>query len=183
MAYDFSTFKKGLQGIEEWLANEYTGVRTGRATPAILDSVFIETYGSRNPIKHVASVTIEDAKTIRVSPWDKAQIKAIEKAIAEANLGLGSSSDAQGVRVFFPELTADRRTALMKVVREKLEHARVSVRAERDETWSDIQEKEKAHEISDDDKFRLKDEMQKFVDTENQRMEEMAERKEKEISE
>ncbi|MCK9352205.1 MAG: ribosome recycling factor [Candidatus Paceibacterota bacterium] len=183
MSYDFSAFKKGLQEVEEWLANEYLGVRTGRATPAILDSVFVESYGSRTLIKHVASVTIEDAKTIRVSPWDKGQIKAIEKAIGEANLGLGASADAQGVRVFFPDLTAERRTALMKVVREKLEHARVSIRGERDDVWSDIQEKEKNHEIAEDDKFRLKDDMQKLVDAANQRLEEMSERKEKEISE
>jgi ribosome recycling factor len=183
MSYDFTAFKKSLLEVEEWLGNEYLGVRTGRATPAILDSVFVESYGSRTPLKHVASVTIEDAKTIRVSPWDKSQVKAIEKAIMEANLGLGASSDAQGVRVFFPELTAERRTALMKVVREKLEHGRVSVRSERDEIWSDIQEKERGGEIAEDEKFKLKDEMQKFVDGANQRLEEMAERKEKEISE
>jgi ribosome recycling factor len=183
MAYDFSDFKLNLEGIEEWLGNEYLGVRTGRATPAILDSVYVESYGSRTPIKHVASIAIEDAKTIRVSPWDKSQVKGIEKAIAEANLGLSASSDAQGIRVFFPELTSERRSALMKVVREKLEHSRVSVRAERDEVWSDIQTKEREGEIAEDDKFRLKDEMQKFVDSANQKLEEMAERKEKEISE
>jgi ribosome recycling factor len=183
MAYDFTAFKNELREVEECLGNEYLGVRTGRATPAILDSVFVESYGSRTPIKHVASVTVEDAKTIRVSPWDKSQVKAIEKAIGEANLGLGASSDAQGVRVFFPELTAERRAALIKVVREKLEHARVSVRAARDEVWGDIQNKERDGDIAEDDKFRLKDEMQKLVDTANQRMEDMAGRKEKEISE
>ncbi len=183
MAYDFTAFKKGLLTVEEWLSNEYLTVRTGRATPAILDSVWLESYGARTPIKHVASISIEDARTIRVSPWDKAQIKAIEKAIAEANLGLGTSSDSQGVRVFFPELTAERRTALMKVVREKLEHARVSVRSERDEIWSDLQEKERDGEIAEDEKFRLKEEMQKFVDSTNSKLEEMSIRKEKEISE
>lgn len=183
MAYDFSAFKKELQSIDEWLGNEYLGVRTGRATPAILDGVSVETYGSRTPIKHVASITIEDAKTIRVSPWDKSQVKAIEKAIGEANLGLGASSDAQGVRVFFPELTAERRAALLKVVREKLEHGRVSVRSARDDVWSDVQTKERNGEIPEDEKFRLKDEMQKFVDEANQRLEAMAVRKEKEISE
>ena len=183
MSYDFTAFKKGLEGIEEWLGGEYLGVRTGRATPAILDGVSVEAYGSRTPLKHVASVTIEDAKTIRVAPWDKAQIKAIEKAIMEANLGLGASSDAQGVRVFFPELTSERRSALMKVVREKLEHARVSIRGERDDVWSDIQKKEKDGDIAEDDKFKLKEEMQKLVDSANQKMEEMAERKEREISE
>jgi ribosome recycling factor len=183
MSYDFSSFKKKLEGVEEWLANEYTGVRTGRATPAILDNVYIEAYGTRTPLKHVASISIEDARTIRVAPWDKSQIKGIEKSIGEANLGLSASSDTMGVRVFFPELTAERRTALVKVTGEKLEHARVSVRAERDDVWSEIQTLEREGEIPEDDKFRLKEEMQKLVDGANAKLEEMSERKEKEIAE
>ena len=183
MAYDFSSFKEKLQGVEDWLATEYTGVRTGRATPAILDNVYLESYGSRTPIKHAASISIEDARTIRVVPWDKGQIKGIEKAIGEANLGLSVSSDAMGVRVFFPELTAERRTALLKVTGEKLEHARVSVRSERDDVWSEIQTLEREGDIPEDDKFRLKEEMQKYVDQANAKLEEMAGRKEKEISE
>ncbi len=183
MSYDFSSFKKKLQGAEEWLASEYTGVRTGRATPAILDNVYLESYGTRTPLKHVASISIEDAKTIRVAPWDKSQIKGIEKAISEANLGLSASSDSFGVRVFFPELTSERRTSLLKVVGDKMEHARVSVRAERDEVWSEIQTQEREGEITEDDKFHLKEEMQKMVDSANAKLEQMAERKEKEIAE
>jgi ribosome recycling factor len=183
MSYDFSSFKKKLEGVEDWLTTEYAGVRTGRATPAILDNVYLDSYGTRTPLKHVASISIEDARTIRVAPWDKGQIKGIEKAIGEANLGLSASSDTMGVRVFFPELTSERRIALVKVTREKLEHARVSVRAERDEVWSEIQTLEKEGEIPEDDKFRLKEDMQKFVDQANAKLEEMAERKEREISE
>ncbi|TRZ52658.1 ribosome recycling factor [bacterium] len=169
--------------MEEWLASEYTGVRTGRATPAILDNVYLESYGTRTPLKHVASIAIEDARTIRVAPWDKSQIKGIEKAIGEANLGLSVSSDTFGVRVFFPELTAERRTALLKIVGDKMEHARVSVRSERDEVWSEIQLQERDGEITEDDKFHLKDEMQKFVDSSNAKLEEMSARKGKEIAE
>ncbi|MCX6738540.1 MAG: ribosome recycling factor [Candidatus Parcubacteria bacterium] len=183
MAYDFSSFKEKLGGIQEWLSTEYTSVRTGRATPAILDSIYLDSYGTRTPIKHVASISIEDARTIRVAPWDKGQVKGIEKAIGEANLGLSVSSDAIGVRVFFPELTAERRAALLKVTREKLEHARVSVRSERDDVWSEIQMLEKEGEIPEDEKFSLKEEMQKFVDQANAKLEEMSERKGKEISE
>ncbi len=183
MAYDFSSFKEKLEGIQEWLSTEYTSVRTGRATPAILDSIYLDSYGTRTPIKHVASISIEDARTIRVAPWDKGQVKGIEKAIGEANLGLSVSSDSMGVRVFFPELTAERRAALLKVTREKLEHARVSVRAERDDVWSEIQTLEKEGEIPEDEKFSLKEEMQKFVDQANAKLEEMSERKGKEISE
>lgn len=182
MSYDFSHFKKQLQGIEEWLGNEYLGVRTGRATPAILDGVSVEAYGARTPLKHAAAISIEDAKTLRVAPWDKTQIKAMEKAVMEANLGLSVSSDDRGLRVFFPDLTSERRTSLVKVVREKLEQARVSVRSERDEIWSDIQSQEREGSIAEDEKFRLKDEMQKYVDAANKKLEELAGRKEDEIS-
>jgi len=183
MAYDFTHFKTKLHEIEEWLGNEYLSVRTGRATPAILDNIFIENYGARTFLKHTATITIEDAKTVRVTPWDKSQIKAMEKAIAEANLGLSTSSDSQGLRVHFPDLTSERRVTLTKLIREKLEQARVSVRGERDEIWSEIQTQERDGEIAEDEKFRLKDEMQKMVDATNQKLEEHADKKEKEISE
>lgn len=182
MPYDFSHFKKQLQEAEEWLGNEYLGVRTGRATPAILDNVSIDVYNARTPLKHVASISIEDAKTIRVAPWDKSLIKQMEKAIMEANLGLSASSDDSGLRVSFPDLTSERRQALVKVTREKLEQARVSVRSERDEVWSEIQAGEREGTIAEDEKFRLKDEMQKFVDAANQKLEAHAARKEEEIS-
>jgi ribosome recycling factor len=182
MPYDFSNFKKQLHEVEEWLGTEYLGVRTGRATPAILDNVSVEVYNARTPLKHAASISIEDAKTIRVAPWDKSLIKAMEKAVMEANLGLSVSSDDQGLRVSFPDLTSDRRQALVKLTREKLEQARVSVRSERDEVWSEIQAGEREGEIPEDEKFRLKDEMQKHVDVANQRLESLASRKEEEIS-
>ncbi|MBI2120947.1 MAG: ribosome recycling factor [Parcubacteria group bacterium] len=182
MSYDFSHFKKQLQGVEEWLGNEYLGVRTGRATPAILDGVSVEIYNARTPLKHAAAISIEDAKTLRVAPWDKTQIKAMEKAVMEANLGLSVSSDASGLRVSFPDLTSERRTALVKVTREKLEQARISVRSERDEVWSEIQAEEREGAIAEDKKFRLKDEMQKYVDAANQKLEALAVRKEEEIS-
>ncbi len=182
MSYDFSHFKKQLQGIEDWLGDEYLSVRTGRATPAILDGVSVEAYGARTPLKHAASISIEDAKTLRLTPWDKSQIKSMEKAVMEANLGLSVSTDDQGLRISFPELTSERRTSLVKVTREKLEQARIKVRSERDEVWSDIQAEEREGTIAEDEKFRLKDEMQKYVDAINQKLEAHAARKEEEIS-
>ncbi len=181
MAYDFSHFKAQLASVEEWLGEELSGIRTGRAAPAVLDGVTIESYGSKTPLKHVASISSEDAKTLRVSPWDKSQIKAIEKGIGEANLGISVSSDADGIRVFFPDLTSERRTMLAKLAREKLEQGRVSVRSERDEVWKDIQESEKDGDISEDEKFKLKEEMQKLVDASNSKLDELTEKKEKDI--
>lgn len=181
MTYNFSPFKTKTAEIEKWLAKEFSGIHTGRATPSILDAVMVESYGSRTSISHVASITVEDARTLRVSPWDKAQTKGIEKAVNEANLGVSASADDQGLRIFFPELTTERRTSLAKVIKQKLEDARVSLRAEREKVWSDIQEKERNGEIPEDDKFRFKEELQKFVDESHKKLDALAERKEKEI--
>ncbi|VAW17888.1 Ribosome recycling factor [hydrothermal vent metagenome] len=181
MNYDFSLFKNKIIEVENWLLKEFSSIHTGRAVPALLDGVAIDSYGAKTAINHVASVTTEDPRTLRVSPWDKSQIKDIEKAINDANLGVSVASDDQGLRVFFPELTTERRQAFVKIAREKLEDARVSFRKEREEVWGDIQKKEKDGEISEDDKFHLKDELQKIMDDENRKLEEMSEAKEREI--
>ena len=182
MAYDFSPLNKKIDEIKDWLANEFLHVRTGRATPSILDSVRVSSYGSLSPIQHVAGVTVEDAKTILVTPWDKEHIRAIEAAVINAGLGLSVSTTDRGVRVIFPELTAERRTALQKVVKAKHEEARVSLRKARDESWEEIQAKEKSGEIGEDDKFRLKEEMQKLIDTANATFDDMVGKKEKDLS-
>ena len=181
MAYDFSTIKTRLGEIEEWFKKELTAVHTGRATPALLDGVIIDSYGTKTAIPHVAAISVEDARTLRVAPWDKGQIKDIEQAISKANLSVSVSSDDAGVRVFFAELTAERRETLAKVVKEKLEEARVSVRKEREEVWSDVQDKERAGELTLDEKFLYKDDLQKIVDEANVKIEVVAENKEQDL--
>lgn len=181
MSYNFAPLKEKLAAAEQWLKNELSNIRTGRATPVLLDAVQVESYGSKMPINQVASVSIEDPRTLRVSPWDNAQIKPIEKAITVANLGLSVVTDDKGLRVVFPELTTERRTQFAKAAKGKLEEARVAVRTAREEVWTDIQKKEKAGEMSEDEKFRAKEEMQKMVDELNARLDEQYQRKEKEI--
>lgn len=181
MAYNFNQFKTRTAEIAEWLSKELSGLRTGRATPAVLDGVSVDSYGTRQPLKAVASVSIEDAKTLRVSPWDKNQVKAIETALSAANLGLSTATDSSGIRVIFPDLTSERRTALIKVTKEKLEEARVSLRKEREKVWNEIVDEEKAGKISEDDKFRGKDDLQKLVDEANAKLEALAEKKEQDL--
>ena len=183
MTYDFSSLKTRLGEIEAHFKESLTTLRTGRATPALLDSVQAESYGSRTPIKHLASITIEDPRSLRVTPWDKSQIKPIETGIAAANLGVSTQADGASLRVIFPELTSDRRKALIKLAKEKFEEARISVRQARDETWNDIQTKEKDGGMSEDEKFRYKDELQKFIDGSNKNLEESVAKKEAEIAE
>ncbi len=141
----------------------------------------VDSYGTKMPINQLASVSIEDARTLRIIPWNLSQAKDIEKAITIANLGVSLAVDEKGVRVFFPELTAERRQTLVKIAKGKLEEARVSLRAEREKVWDDIQKKAKDGELPEDEKFRAKDEMQKYIDEGNKRLEEMMERKEKEM--
>lgn len=182
MPYDFKIFDAKVAGAREWLAREYSGLRTGRATPAILDGVFVSAYGSSAPLKQVANIGIEDARTLRVSAWDASIVKDIERAITAANLGVGTTADSSGLRVTFPELTAERREQLVKVAKHKLEEARTAVRIARDETWKDVQERERAGTLTEDDKFQIKEELQKRVDKGNADLESAFEKKEAEMN-
>ncbi len=182
MAYDFKPFEKRIKELEDRATKELAGIRTGRAAPAILDGVQVESYGSRVPLNQVGNITVEDARTIRITPWDAAMGKEIEKAITAANLGLSVGMDEKGVRVFFPELTSERRASLLKIAKEKVEELRAALRVARDEVWSDIQAQEKEGKMPEDDKFRAKEDMQKRVDACNTSFEAALERKEKEIT-
>lgn len=182
MAYDFKPFDKRIGDIVEHFGKELGGIRTGRATPAVLDAVQVEVYGARMAIRELATISVEDPKTLRITPWNAGDAKEIEKAITVASLGLSSATDERGLRVSFPDLTSERRTALLKVAKDKLEEARKSLRGARDDIWSDIQKKEKDGSISEDEKFRFKDDMQKRVDGTGKKLDEMMERKEKEIA-
>ena len=180
--YDFKAFDQKLADAREWLAKEYRGLRTGRAAPAILDSVMVSAYGSMMPLKQVGNVGVEDARTLRVSAYDAGLIKDIERAISSANLGVGTTSDGATVRVTFPELTSERREQMVKFAKGKLEEARTSVRLARDESWKVIQEREREGTLTEDDKFQLKDELQKKVDKVNDDLEAAFKGKEQEMS-
>ncbi len=180
--YDFKTFDSKVAGAREWLGREYGGLRTGRAAPAILDGIQVSAYGSMMPLKQVGNVGVEDARTLRVSAYDAGLIKDIERAITAANLGVGTTSDGANVRVTFPELTSERREQLVKLAKGKLEEARTTVRIARDEAWKEIQEREKEGTLTEDDKFSLKEELQKKVDAANGELEKAFEKKENEMS-
>ncbi len=182
MSYDFSKFEENIKEVENWMIKEFSGIRTGMASPALLDSVKVNSYNSFLPINQIANIGVEDAKTLTVNPWDINQIKEIEKAITNANLGVSVSVGGSGIRVSFPDLTSERRSLLIKTAKEKLEKARVSLRSERDIVWDKIQEQEKVGEIGEDEKFRLKEKMQKIVDDMNKKLDALFEKKETEIS-
>ncbi|HRH55731.1 MAG TPA: ribosome recycling factor [Candidatus Paceibacterota bacterium] len=181
-SFDFTPLDTSIKETEEWLARELSSVRTGRATPAILDTIKPEIYGSRTPINQVAAVNIEDARTLRIVPWDKTVTKLIEKAIQDADLGVGVGSDDQGLRVSFPELTAERRTMLLKVANDKLEQARVTLRGHRTDTLKALDAAEKEGGMGKDELGRFKDEVQKRIDKANEALTAQGKKKETEIS-
>lgn len=183
MPYDFSQLKDEFKKVEEWLSGEYSRVHTGRATPVVLDPVLVETYGgSHARINQIASIGIEDPRTLRITPWDKNQIKDIERAVKAANLGLSVSTDSDGLRAQFPQLTGEDRERLVKTIKDKLEEARIKVRLEREKVWDDIQAKARGGEIDEDEKFRLKEEMEKIVDEVNVALEDIFAKKERDIT-
>lgn len=182
MSYDFSKLDGAIKETEEWLAKELSGIRTGRATPTLLDGVKPEAYGARTPIAQMASITIEDARTLRISPWDKTLVKNIEKAIVDADLGVGTSVDDQGLRVTFPELTAERRTMLGKLAGDKTEQARITLRGHRTDTLKEIDVTEKELGMSQDEVKRYKEEVQKKIDKGNESLDALLKRKLDEIS-
>lgn len=182
MPYDFRPFDAKIAAAKDWLAKEFRTFRTGRANPAILDGVSASAYGSMMPLKQLAQIGVEDARTIRVQPYDPSTLKDIERAITAANLGVGTSSDGTVVRVTFPDLTGERRAELVKLAKGKLEEARATIRVARDEAWKEIQEREREKKITEDDKFQLKDELQKKVDKANEDFESAFEGKEREMS-
>jgi ribosome recycling factor len=181
MQYNFSNFKTEINKVADYLSKEYSQLNVGRASPIVLDSISVESYGSYVPLKNVASVSIEDPKTLRINAWDKTQLKGIEKAIISSNLGLSVAVDDAGIRVIFPQLTTETRQNLIKILKEKLEESRITVRKERERIWDDIQKLEKEGKMPEDDKFRSKEELQKIIDAINKNLESIFEKKEKEV--
>lgn len=181
MNFDFTQTKEQLSDIENYLKQEYLQISTGRANPALLDGINVESYGSFQPIKNIASITLEDARTMRVAPWDKGQIKDIEKAITDSQLPFSLSTDDSGVRVHIPQMTEESKTKILKLVKEKLEDARVKVRNARHDTMKAIDAGELNGDFSEDAKSNFKDDLQKMIDTSNKNLEETYAKKEVDI--
>lgn len=163
------------------LKQELETIRTGRAHPALVENTLIDYYGSKTPLQQLATITIPDARTIFIQPWDKNSIKDIEKAIQASTLGLQPVNEGNAILLPIPSLTEERRKELVKVVHQKAEEARVSIRNAREDIWRTIREQEKAGNISEDDMFRQQKELQKSVEDYQNTIKKLTEQKEKEI--
>jgi ribosome recycling factor len=170
-----------LDKVLERLKTEIASLRTGRATPALVEDLEIDYYGSKTPLKAVASISVPEPRQILISPWDKNAIQPIERAIQASSLGLNPIADKDAIRLVIPQLTEERRKDLVKTLGKHLEEARIAVRREREEAVKEAEKKEKIGEISEDEKFREKSEIQKLIDEANKKIEEVGLAKEKEI--
>ncbi|MEK9148015.1 MAG: ribosome recycling factor [Patescibacteria group bacterium] len=163
------------------LKSEVASFRTGRATPALVEDLEIEAYGARQSLKALAAIFAPEPRQIVIQPWDKTILPAIEKAIQSSPLGLNPIADKDTIRLALPTLTEERKRDLVKLLKEKTESSRIQVRRVRDEAMKEIDAEERAKEISEDEKFRRKQEAEKTVGEYNKKIEEMGQAKEREI--
>ncbi len=167
----------------EALKSQMAKVRTGRAHPALLDSINVDYYGASTPLKQVGNINVEDARTLMITVFDKSMIQAVEKAIMASDLGLNPSSAGTVIRIPMPPLTEERRKDLIKVVRAEAEGARVAVRNIRRDANGDLKDLQKEKEISEDEERGGQDEIQKLTDSFVKQIDELLKQKEKELLE
>ncbi|MBU1019460.1 MAG: ribosome recycling factor [Patescibacteria group bacterium] len=162
-------FEKALLHLKE----EYGKLQAGRANPSMVEGLNVDAYGSSQPVKAVATVTIPDPKTLQIQPWDKSMIAAIEKAIRESGLGLNPVNNGISVMLNIPPLTEERRTDLVKVVKKLSEEAKISIRNARQTAHTRFKEAEGAGEMTEDDKYGSEKKLQEVVDDYNGKVDEM----------
>jgi len=162
--YDLNEIKRRMQGAMAVFKQELSGLRTGRASPHLLDHVQAEVYGTHMPLNQLATVSVPEPRLLSVAVWDKSQVHAIEKAISAANLGLTPATEGQTIRLRIPELNEDRRKELVKVAHKYAETAKIAVRHVRRDGMDALKKMEKDHQISEDDHKRMDGEVQKATD-------------------
>ncbi|MBS5480492.1 MAG: ribosome recycling factor [Acutalibacteraceae bacterium] len=165
------------------LANEYSSIRAGRANPAVLDKVLVEYYGAPTPVTQLAAVSVPEARTLLIQPWDKSALKGIEKAIQTSDIGINPQNDGSTVRLVFPPLTEERRRELVKGVYKYAEEAKIAVRSIRRDAMDKLKELKKKAEITEDDQKGLEKKLQELTDKYCKEVDELSAKKDKEIME
>lgn len=171
-----------LQKVFDHFGNEIRAIRTGRANAVLVEDIKVDVYGSSMRVKDTASITVPDATSIVITPWDKSTMKAIEDGLRAANLGYGVVNMGELIRVTLPELSAERREELKKAVKVKAEDAKVAMRNERRDAIDEVKKAEKDKQIGEDTAKTMEDQIQKVLDATIVRLEEAVVAKEKEIS-
>lgn len=178
---DKSDLERRMQGALDALKHDLSGLRTGRASTALLDSIQVEVYGANMPLNQVATVSVPEPRMLTVQVWDKSNVQPVEKAIRSAGLGLNPITDGQLIRLPIPDLTEERRKELAKLAGHYAEKAKIAVRNVRRDGMDQLKQDEKKHDISEDEHKRLEQEVQKFTDDTIGNIDSLADSKEKEI--
>ena len=174
-------YKPDFDRVLENLAEDLSTLRVGRANPIVVENILVEAYGVKTPIKQLASITVPEARTILIQPWDKTLSKEIEKAITVANIGINPVNEGSQIRLTIAPLTEESRKELTKSVGEKIEKARIAIRQTRDKAKDEIIKKEKNKEITEDDKYNLQKKLDEMVKSYNEDIKSVGEKKEQEI--
>jgi len=167
----------------EYLKSQFAAVRGGRPSPKLVEDIAIDYFGQRMLIKQMGSISINPPREILISIWDKQAVSIVVKAIESSNLNVSANTDGNLIRINLPPLSVERRQELAKVVKKESEEARIKIRSLRDEANKKIKQQEESGEITEDGKFKLKEQIQKSIDKANKDIEEMLEKKIKEIEE
>ncbi len=178
---EINVYEEKMNKTLENLAGEYDTIRAGRANPRVLDRIRVNYYGTPTPIQQVGNVSVPEPRTLLIQPWDRTQLKAIEKAILTSDLGINPTNDGSVIRLSFPELTEERRKVLAKEVKKKGENAKVAIRNIRRDANDAFKKQEKANEMSEDDLEDAIDKMQKLTDKMIEKVDKAIEAKTKEI--
>ena len=181
MSVELKEHKEKMGKSIDSLASEYTSIRAGRANPHILDKITVDYYGQPTNLQSVANISVSEARTLVIQPWEASLIKEIEKAIMVSDIGITPNNDGKVIRLSFPELTEERRKELVKDVKKKGEGAKVAIRNIRRDANDMIKKQQKANEISEDEQKDAEDEIQKMTDEFIAKIDTMVEDKSKEI--
>ncbi|MFH0856387.1 MAG: ribosome recycling factor [bacterium] len=175
-------YKLDYEKALEHLKNDISSLKTGRATPLLVEDILIDSYGAKMPLKQLASISVPEPRCILIEPWDKTVIKEMEKAIAGSNRGLNPVNEGVHLRIMISSLTEEDRKNLVKLLNQKLEQSRISVRGVRDKIKENIIKMEKDKEIAEDDRFRLQKELDEMTNLYNEKIKEIGDKKETEIN-
>jgi ribosome recycling factor len=181
MANHIENAKPDFQKALDRLDNDLKGLRSGRANAALVEDIRVEAYGSTMELKSVAAISIPDAKTIQIEPWDKGLVKDVEKALIGANLGMTPNTAGTVIRLNLPQMTEETRKETVKAVRQKGEQAKIAIRNVRETVRETLAKDEKAHVISEDEKFRLQEQLDKVVKEYNEKIDRLIAEKEEEV--
>ena len=175
--------KPELDKVISFLEKEVAKIRTGRANPSLVEDIVVDCFGQKFPLKQLAAISSPEPRTIVIQPWDRSYIESIEKAISGSVMAFSPVVDKEVIRISIPPLSEEYRKSFSRLLSERQEEARKTIRHWREEAWRQVQENEKEGEIREDDKFKAKDELQEIVDDYHKKIEDLVERKRKEIEE